>query len=424
MLNASTFFIASLLITSMPVFAAPPTNAELALAGTGIGDSRGERNYHKEPRHMKPEECLCTDDTQKAAAIFAYFSGSLSGCYTKKSKGVDRVRMARIQCFSEFPKKQRFGLDMAGHPDVNLRGYGPGHATLLKKFYKKFDSGDKMSPADVLTLSSKSVGGKTGSWGNGGCMGIAPIVGIIDTNPYISDERFVHLVRQTVEVSHNHPHAISAAVAIALAARSSIEYRTSDPASRPSHRDFAFATLRRIRQYATDNTFLKCLKIVERHIGSSSHVEVMSELNSLLPTSARVGSSHNEQTRILVGLWGPSSAAAVLHFFFTDTESQQELLQLVKQFTHDQDTIGAMLMALSVLREGGFRRNEFDVNELQGLLDYFPPWVNINRNAHDYLIDNNPTSDSNDTVNTIAATDTCNCTGACGCANWNRSLSE
>ncbi|UYM15806.1 ADP-ribosylglycohydrolase family protein [Endozoicomonas euniceicola] len=408
----------------MPVLAAPPANAELALLGTALGDHRGEHNYHKAPRHKNSRECSCTDDTHKAAAIFAYFSGSLPECYTKKSKGVDMVKLARIQCFIEFPEKQRFGLDMQGPPQVNLPGYGPDHAHLLKQFYKKFRSGDKMRPEDVLALSGRNVGGKTGSWGNGGCMGIAPIVGIIDINPYISDKQFVHLVRQAVQVSHNHPQAISAAVAIALTARSSIEYRASDAATRPSRRDFAFATLRRIRQYVTDETFLQCLKVVESYIGSSSHADVMSELNNLLPVSTSTRRPRNGQTRKLRDTWGPNSAAAVLHFFFTDTGSQRELLRLVEQFTDDQDTIGAMLMALSALREGGFRRNEFDVNELQGLLDYFPPWVNINRNAHDYLMDNNPTSDSNDTVNTVAATDTCNCAGACGCTNWNKSLSE
>ncbi|MCW7554563.1 ADP-ribosylglycohydrolase family protein [Endozoicomonas gorgoniicola] len=389
----------------MPAFATPPTNAELALLGTALGDHKGEHNYKKKPDQKGNVNSLFTDDTQKAAAIFAF----LSEFYTKKCKHINMVEMARFQCFIKFPKNQRFGLMMEGSPEINLTGYGVDHARLLKRFYKGFEQGSIKNYKDILQLSGTCIKGNTGSWGNGGCMGIAPIVGILDSNPYISDQDFVSLVTQVVQVSHNHPQAISSAIAIALAARSSIEYRTTDAMERPARRAFAQATIERIRAHVSDSSFLKCLKVVENYVGTSSHDDIsshgraMSELNQYLPPNDR---RYNPRSRVLQGSWGPSSAAAVLHFFFTETETQLELLQLVEQFTSDQDTVGAMLMALSALREGGFRHDEFNADELQGLLNFFPPWVRMNRNASDYLTDNAPGT----------ATDACTCAGACGCA--------
>ena len=403
MFSTSALFIVFLLVASMPVFATPPTNAELALLGTIFGDHKGTFNYR--PGQKGNVNALCTDDTQKAAAIFAFLSVFKANKYNR----IDMVEMARFQCFIKFPKGQRFGLNMEGAAGINLPDYGFDQAQLLKRFYKGFKNGSIKSDQDVLKLSGTSIHGSTGSWGNGGCMGIAPIVGIIDNNPYISDQDFVSLVTQVVQVSHNHPQAIASAVAIALAARSSIEDRTAY--ERPSRRDFALTTLHRIREYVRDRSFLQCLDVVERHLDTSSHGEVMSELNRLIPSNER---RNNPRSAVLQGSWGPSSAAAVLHFFFTETETQLELLQLVERFTFDQDTVGAMLMALSVLREGGFRHDEFNADELQGLLNFFPPWVRMNRNASDYLTGNAPGT----------ATDVCTCAGACGCANGNERLSE
>lgn len=281
--------------------------------------------------------------------------------------------------------------------DVVLSDYGAFHSRLLKTFFQGFRNGTLTTRDQVLDLSSQSFrtrSGKTeGSSGNGGCMGIATIVAILDHDPFISDEDFVSRVRQTVQVSHNHEQAMQAAVAIALAARVMIEDRDS----RTANRDLAEITLQRIYRHVTEPEVLKCLRIIEQQILQNTHTrkldhgEVMAELNILLPSSSGAEISKKNGDTKLRGTWAPSSAAAVLYFLFTGDGSQNSLLHQVAKFTIDQDTIGAMLMALSALREGGFRRSEFGAGQelklLQELLDNLPGWVAINPNAVDYLVD-------------------------------------
>ncbi|WOG26639.1 ADP-ribosylglycohydrolase family protein [Endozoicomonas sp. 8E] len=399
---AQCIYFAVFFLLIMPAFAATPTNAELALLGTALGDCKGTVRYGYGAGRRE----LFTDDTHKAAAIYKFFldyyrsSDHTKKQHQKKGKGaqIDTVRLARCQCFFAFPEEQRFHLKMEDSMDVVLSDYGAFHSRLLKTFFQGFRNGTLTTRDQVLDLSSQSFrtrSGKTeGSSGNGGCMGIATIVAILDHDPFISDEDFVSRVRQTVQVSHNHEQAMQAAVAIALAARVMIEDRDS----RTANRDLAEITLQRIYRHVTEPEVLKCLRIIEQQILQNTHTrkldhgEVMAELNILLPSSSGAERSRkkNGDTK-LRGTWAPSSAAAVLYFLFTGDGSQNSLLHQVAKFTIDQDTIGAMLMALSALREGGFRRSEFGAGQelklLQELLDNLPGWVAINPNAVDYLVD-------------------------------------
>ncbi|WP_252176403.1 ADP-ribosylglycohydrolase family protein [Endozoicomonas sp. 4G] len=405
----------------MPVFAVTPTNAELALLGTALGDCRGTVRYG----YGTARRGLFTDDTHKAAAIYQFFldyyqnSGLTKKQRQKKAKDahIDAVRLAKYQCFFAFPEGQHFHLNMADSTNVVLSEYGTFHSRLLKNFFQGFRNGTLTTRDQVLGLSGQSFRTKSGkaegSSGNGGCMGIATIVAILDHDPFISDEEFVSRVRQTVQVSHNHEQAMQAAIAIALAARVLIEDRDS----RTANRDLAQITLQRIYRHVTDPEVLKCLRIVEQQIQQNTnarnpdHGAVMAQLNLLMPSSSGAERSRKKtgDTK-LRGTWAPSSAAAVLYFLFTGDGSQNSLLQQVAEFTIDQDTIGAMLMALSALQEGGFRRSEFgagqELQQLQALLNDLPGWVVINSNAVDYLVGDEEEDESEGAA------------GHCACGGW------
>ncbi len=417
------FFIAHCLcfvvffLVIMPAFAVTPTNAELALLGTALGDYKGTVRYG----NGAARRGLFTDDTHKAAAIYKFFldyyqsSGRTNKKHQRKDKGaqIDVVRLAKYQCFFAFPDGQRFRLKMEDPINVELSDYGAFHSRLLKTFFQGFRNGTITTRDQVLGFSGQSFrtrsGKAEGSSGNGGCMGIATIVAILDHDPFISDEDFVSRVRQTVQVSHNHEQAMQAAVVIALAARVMIEDRDV----RTANRDLAKITFQRIYRHVTEPEVLKCLRIIEQQIQQNTytrnpdHGEVMAELNRLMPSSSGAERSRKKTgDKKLRGTWAPSSAAAVLYFLFTGDGTQNSLLQQVAEFTIDQDTVGAMLMALSALQEGGFRRSEFgsepELKQLQALLDDLPEWVAINPNAVDYLVDDEDESEGG----------TCNC--ACG----------
>ena len=354
-------FLGVILITSSQ--AAEVSLGELMLVATGVGDAAAdEGGYSKSEGAAR-----ITDDTQKACGLYNYLKS-----FEPAKKRIDAVTLAKNFCFASFPEEQRFGLALEGQ--ANLKGYGKAASTLARKNFASFKRDEALTRQDILSRSSQAAvvkGKKSGSFGNGACMGIAPLAGMKGFHD-LEVTKLNQTAKEIAEITHNHPDGTASAQAMAMA----MHYIVSQ--KKQGKNISADLALEYVKTNVSGFNIGRCCNVL---LTLKKRSFPFDELNRLSP-------DYKESRRlpVLRGTWGPNSVITAIYLALNslaEHNNQMQLLKTVEEHCNDVDTIGAMSLSLRVLIDDGFD-DSIDDDQITKVIRQIPAFLEINNDVGSY----------------------------------------